>query len=64
MWGIRNVPGITISEKYRTTQSHKLHVLQNSLLVQVNTPASDCKVVRNIPGNHFVRAFSARPWHS
>jgi hypothetical protein len=46
-----------ISEKYIGVQSFKLHFLQSSPLVQLYTPASDCKNVGNIPGNHLVRAF-------
>ena len=37
----------------------KLHFLQSILLVQLYTSASDCKGVGNIPGSHFVKAFSA-----
>ena len=48
-----------ISENYKTVQSFKLHFLQYSPLVQLHTSASDCKHVGNIPGNHFVKAFSA-----
>ena len=48
-----------ISEKYKAVQSFKLHFLQYSSLVQLHTSASDCKHVGNIPGNHFVKAFSA-----
>jgi len=39
----------------------KLHFLQSILLVQLYTSASDCKGVGNIPGSHFVKAFSALP---
>jgi hypothetical protein len=31
--------------------------------VQLHTFALDCKVVENVPGSHFVKAFSARPSH-
>jgi hypothetical protein len=53
-----------ICEKYKTAQSFKLYFLQNSALVQLCTTASDCTGVGNIPGNHFVKAFSALPSHS
>jgi hypothetical protein len=46
-----------ISEKYKRVKSFKLYFLQNSPLVQLYTPASDCKGVGNIPGSHLVRAF-------
>ena len=32
--------------------------------MQLYISASDCKVVGNIPGTHFVKAFSALPSHS
>jgi len=32
--------------------------------VQLQTSASECKGVGNIPGSHFVKAFSAPPLHS
>ena len=51
------------SEKYKT-QLFKLHFLQNVHLVQLRTSASDHEGVRNIPGNHFAKAFSALPSHS
>jgi hypothetical protein len=53
-----------ISEKYNTVQTFKLLFLQNSHLVQLYTSASDCKFVGNIPGSHFVKAFSALSSHS
>jgi hypothetical protein len=53
-----------ISERYKTLQLFKLHFLQNSPLVQIYTYARDFKVVGNIPGTHFVKAFSALPSHS
>jgi hypothetical protein len=53
-----------ISEKYKTLQQLKLHFLWNSRLVQLYTYASSCKGIGNIPGGHFVKAFSALPSHS
>jgi len=47
----------------KTVQSFKLHFLQNSNLVPIYTSASDCKGVENIPGNHFMKAFSVLPSH-
>jgi hypothetical protein len=46
-----------ISEKYKTVQSFKLQLLQNSHLVQLYTSASDFKGVENIPGSHFLKPF-------
>jgi len=46
-----------ISERYKHVQSFKLHLPQNSPLVQLYTPASDYKGFGNIPGSHLVRAF-------
>jgi hypothetical protein len=48
-----------IPEKYTPAQSLKLYFLKNSPLVKLYTSASDCKGVGNIPGSHFVKAFSA-----
>ena len=48
-----------ISEKHKTVQSYKLHVLQNSLTVKIYTSASDYIDVGNIPGSHFVKVFAA-----
>jgi hypothetical protein len=53
-----------ISEKYTTVQLFKLGFLQNSILVQLYTSASDCKGVSNIPGSNFVKAFPAIPSNS
>jgi len=53
-----------ISGNYKTVQSFKLHFLQNSLLVQLYTSASDFKGVETIPGSHFMKTFSALPSHS
>jgi len=50
-----------ISEKYKTVKSFKLHVHQNTSLVQLYISASDCKSFGNIPGSHFVKDFSALP---
>ena len=50
-------------EKYKRVQSFKLRCLQNISLVQLYNSASDCWFVGNIPGNHFVQAFSAHPPH-
>ena len=47
-----------ISEIYKTVQLFKLHFLQDSPLVQTCTSVSYCKEVGNIPGSHFVKAFS------
>jgi len=52
------------SKKYKTVQSLKLHFLQNSPLMQLYASINDCKVDGNIPGGHFVKAFSALPSHS
>jgi len=46
-----------ISEKYKTVKSFKLHLLQNRLLAQIYTFASDCSGVGNIPGSHCVKHF-------
>jgi len=53
-----------ISENYKTIQSFKLYFLQNSPLVQLYTSDSNFKGVENIPGNHFVKGFSALLLHS
>jgi hypothetical protein len=53
-----------ISAKYKPVQSFKLQFLQNSPLAHLYTSAIDCKGVGNIPGTHFVKAFSALPSHS
>ena len=53
-----------ISGKYKRVQSLKLQFLQNRPLVLLHNSASDCKRVGNIPGSHFVKAFSALPLHS
>jgi len=49
MWQLQNVPGSTyfVSDKYKTGQPFKLHLLQNSLLVQLHTSASDCKCCKH-----------------
>jgi len=52
-----------ISEKYKTVQWFKLRCLQNISLVQLYNFVSDCWFVGNIPGSHFVQAFSALPSH-
>ena len=57
----QNLP---VCEKYKTVQSFKLYFLQNSPLVQLYSSASNCKSVGNIPGSHFVKAFSALSSHS
>jgi len=36
-----------ISDKYKTLQPFKLHLLQNSLPVQLHTSASDCKCCKH-----------------
>jgi len=41
----------------------KLHLIQNSLLVERHTSATDCTGVGKIPGSHFMKAFSAPPSH-
>ena len=46
-----------ISEKYKKVQSFKLHFLQYNPLVRLYTSASDCKIVGNIPGRHFLNVF-------
>jgi len=48
-----------VSEKYKTLQSFKLN-----FLVELYASARNCKSVGNIPGSHFVKAFSAIPSHS
>ena len=53
-----------ISEKYKTVKSFKLHFLQNSSIVQLDTSTGDYKRVGKIPGSHFAKAFSAPPSHS
>jgi len=45
-------------------QSFKLHFLQNSPLVQLYSSDINFKGVEIIPGNHFVKAFSALLLHS
>jgi len=52
-----------ISEKYTRAQPLKLHILHNSPIVQLYTSDCDCKDVGNIPGSHFMKAFSALPSH-
>jgi len=47
-----------ISEKYKTLQSFKLYFFDIIPPVQLYATASDCKGVGNIPGSHFVKAFS------
>jgi hypothetical protein len=39
------------------------HLLQNSLIVELYTYATDCKDVAKIPESHFVKAFSELPSH-
>jgi len=41
----------------RNTERYN-HFLQHSPLVQLYISASDCKYVRDIPGKHFMKAFS------
>jgi len=53
-----------ISKKCETSQSFKIHFLQNTHFAQLYTSASDCKGVGNIPGNQFVKSFSALLSHS
>jgi hypothetical protein len=53
-----------ISLKFKTIQSFKLYFHQNNPLVQLYISASDRRGVENIPGSHFVKAFSAPPSHS
>jgi hypothetical protein len=50
-----------ISKKYETVKSFKILFPQNSALIQIYATPSDCNSVGNIPGSHFVQAFSARP---
>jgi len=52
------------TEKDKTVKSFKLHFLQSSPLLQLYTSASGCNCVGNIPGSHFVKAFSALPLYS
>jgi len=52
-----------MSDKYKTVQSFRLHFLQNSLLMLLQYSSSDCKGVGNMPGTHFVKAFTL-PSHS
>ena len=47
-----------ISKKYKTVQSFKLHFLQNSPLLQIETSASGCEGVVKIPEIHVVKFFS------
>jgi hypothetical protein len=54
----------SISDKYITVQSLKLYFLHNISPVQLYISAIDCTDVENIPGNHFVKAFSVLPSHS
>jgi fructosamine-3-kinase len=42
-WYLQN-----IYDKYKTLQEFKQHFLQNSLLVQLYTYASDCEGARNV----------------
>ena len=53
-----------ISDKHKTLQLYKLYLLRNSHLLQLYTSASDCKDAGNVPGCHFVKAFSPLPSHS
>ena len=53
-----------LSEKYSIAQSFKLYLRQNSPLMPLNISASDYKGGGNIPGSHFVSAFSALVSHS
>ena len=53
-----------ISYKLKTQPVFKLHILQNSSLVQLHTSASNCKCIENIPGSHLVETFSALSSHS
>ena len=50
-----------ISETYKTVKARKLYFLQNGPVLQHYTSASNSKGVGNIPGSHFVKAFSALP---
>jgi hypothetical protein len=63
-WYLQNIPGFIISEKIKAVESFKPYFVQNSPLVHLYSSASDCKGVGNIPGTHFVKAFSALPVHS
>jgi hypothetical protein len=51
------------SQNYKAVKSSKLRFLQNSTLVPIYLSASDCKGVGNIPGKHFMKAFSVLPSH-
>jgi hypothetical protein len=53
-----------VSEKYKTVQPFKLNFLQNNFLVELHASARNCKGAGNIPGSHFVKAFTALPSHS
>jgi hypothetical protein len=53
-----------ISEKYDPAKSFNLHFLQTSPFVQLSTSTNERKGFENIPGSHFVEAFSAPPSHS
>jgi hypothetical protein len=55
-------PGITLFLRNTKQYNHLSCFLQNSPLVQLDTDASDCKGVVNIPGSNFVKAFSALPF--
>ena len=50
-----------ICDKYKIVQSFKLHLLQNSPLVQLYISASDYEGVGNIPGSNFMKALSVHP---
>jgi hypothetical protein len=52
-------PNYFIPEKYKRVLSFKQHLLQSNPLMQIYTFARECKVAENIPGSHFVKAFSA-----
>jgi len=54
----------SVSEKYKAVQSSKLNFLQNNFLLELYASARNCEGVGNIPGSHFVKAFSALPSHS
>jgi hypothetical protein len=56
-------PESLFSRKYKTVQSLELHFLQNNPLLQLYNFFNNCTSVRNIPGSHFVKAFSALPSH-
>jgi len=63
-WYLQNISGFIISEKIKTFESFKLYFLQNSPLVYLYISARDSKGAGNIPGTHFVKAFSALQLHS